>query len=149
MPSADELGIKYDNSDRELISNHAWWLNSCGYACANVRVGNKRKTILMHRVIVGHVPAGMVVDHINRDRTDNRRSNLRVVSYSENARNIGPDAQAKRVGKHPPGVSRNRDKWQVVTRENGKLKWHGSYANQSDAVAKAKEVAPWLYSAPL
>ena len=42
----------------------------------------------MHREILNLVPGdGLIVDHINGDTLDNRKSNLRVVTAVENARN--------------------------------------------------------------
>ncbi len=43
------------------------------------------KIIQMHRLIMD-TAKGMVVDHINRDGVDDRRSNLRVTTVRENTR---------------------------------------------------------------
>lgn len=45
--------------------------------------GNNKKKIYLHRFIMD-APKGTVVDHINGDTLDNRRSNLRVCTYSQN-----------------------------------------------------------------
>ena len=62
-------------------------LTSEGY----YRVRNISKKHLVHRVIWemfhGKIPEGLVVDHINRDRSDNRICNLRLLSYEDSAHN--------------------------------------------------------------
>lgn len=45
-----------------------------------------RKRVLLHRILID-CPNGMVIDHINRDGLDNRKSNLRIVTHAENLLN--------------------------------------------------------------
>lgn len=51
----------------------------------------KLRSHRVHRLVftefVGEIPTGMVVDHINRNRSDNRVENLRIVSTKENTKN--------------------------------------------------------------
>ena len=64
-----------------------WTLNSVGYPYQRVRVGpralNQRKTVLMHRYVIG-AAKGQIVDHINRNKLDCRRENLRICTQSSN-----------------------------------------------------------------
>jgi len=57
------------------------------------------KLICVHRIIYEHVhgpiPDGLVIDHINRDRQDNRIENLRLVTISTNSHNSGPRKDSK------------------------------------------------------
>lgn len=48
--------------------------------------GVRRRTERMHRLILG-APKGVLVDHRDRNTLNNRRSNLRLASNSQNARN--------------------------------------------------------------
>lgn len=84
----------------------------------------------------GRFPApGKVIDHINGNKIDNRKDNLREVSNANNMRN--------RKGLHPhnksgtTGVYWRADinKWHTQFRHEGKTHHGGSYANYEDAVA--------------
>lgn len=75
--------ILFDEQDREMLAGYTWFINQ-GYAMAHVR-GSRRK-VAMHRLIM-QPGLGIQVDHINGDRADNRRSNLRVVQAIQNAQN--------------------------------------------------------------
>lgn len=74
---------------------------STGY----MNVGVNYKTYLVHKLVmetfVGICPAGYEIDHINRDRTDNRLDNLRYVTREENQRNTTKhDRCETRLGVH-------------------------------------------------
>jgi hypothetical protein len=74
-----------DTADIPLINKYRCiYEKSNGYAYALVR--DTRKKVAVHRLIV-NTPIGMLTDHINRNRTDNRRSNLRRCTTEENSWN--------------------------------------------------------------
>lgn len=75
-----------DDEDFSRLSSMRWYLNRSGYAMSNYSPDGARRTTLMHRVVLG-LGAGEMADHINGDRLDNRRSNLRACAPAENARN--------------------------------------------------------------
>jgi hypothetical protein len=81
--------IFVDDEDYDWLSKHTWWYLSNGYAQTNIKHNNKWKTKLMHRLIMGVTDRWTLVDHINNNKIDNRRSNLRVCNQSENLRNRG------------------------------------------------------------
>jgi hypothetical protein len=75
-----------DDQDFYAVSLLRWHLMKIGYASNNQRVGKGHQRIYMHRFILN--PAKWLeVDHLNGNRLDNRRSNLRVCTRRENARN--------------------------------------------------------------
>ncbi|WP_100503976.1 HNH endonuclease [Mycobacteroides abscessus] len=82
--------ILLDDVDRDLIQYK--WNNMEGYAYRQVGSRKGRTTILMHREIAARslgraLVRGEHIDHINGNRSDNRRRNLRVATRSENMRN--------------------------------------------------------------
>jgi len=79
--------IIVDDSDYEWLSKFTWHINSDGYARRYLRVDGKDTKIRMHREIM-NAPAGYEVDHINGNKLDNRRCNLRVCTHAENTRNV-------------------------------------------------------------
>lgn len=77
----------YDDEDHDIVSQYNWHYQR-GYAQAETgsRSNGTRKTIRMHRLILSP-PSDKIVDHMNRDSLDNRRSNLRLCNKSENGMN--------------------------------------------------------------
>lgn len=73
-----------DDEDFDYINQFKWYVNS-GYAVRHSEK-DRNKIIQMHRIIL-KTPSAMVTDHINGDRLDNRKENLRACTESENQRN--------------------------------------------------------------
>jgi len=75
-----------DNDDLPLVAEKKWRVGN-GYAVHSFRAcDGKVKTIRMHRIIMD-APPELEVDHINGDRLDNRRSNLRLCTPKQNNQN--------------------------------------------------------------
>jgi hypothetical protein len=126
-----------DAADYEWLRQYNWhFLN--GYAARRT----KGKTIYMHQQIM-QPPEGMAVDHHNRNKLDNRRSNLRVCTNSENKRN-----QGKKSGSFSPfkgvGYSKSRHKWFARLHFEGKAIWLG-YCEDEIAAARAYDRAAVAY----
>lgn len=67
------------------LAQYNWFINGkAGYAARNGLKDGKRYSIYMHRVVMNAQP-GEIVDHINHDRLDNRKANLRLVTKAQNA----------------------------------------------------------------
>lgn len=76
-----------DDEDYELLAKNKWADDRRGYAIRAVRKDDgTRTTVKMHRLLLNAKP-GEIVDHINGNPSDNRKSNLRIVSDAANARN--------------------------------------------------------------
>ena len=82
--NSDKFAV-VDDADFPVVSNINWSINNYGYAFSSRKIGEKH--ILMHRMIFGDTASGIIVDHVNGNKLDNRRSNLRVATKSQNAAN--------------------------------------------------------------
>jgi hypothetical protein len=72
-----------DDDEYEHLAKHKWHVNAYGYAVTWI----DRRIVFMHRKIIG-AEKGQLVDHVNHQTTDNRRSNLRLCTRSQNAMNM-------------------------------------------------------------
>ena len=99
-----------DDEDYERLSQWRWRLGANGYVCRGERKSKDNyRTILLAREVL-KAPPGKVVDHINHDILDNRRSNLRICTYIQNQ---GNKALSKIGSSCFKGVSYHKDskKW--------------------------------------
>jgi hypothetical protein len=74
-----------DAADLPLVTAYTWSLTAYGYAECWLK-GHARK-IFMHRLLVGPIPGGMVIDHADGNALNNTRANLRVCTTSQNSAN--------------------------------------------------------------
>lgn len=81
-------GLKFSPEDTNLAN--VWW-SVGGHGYALCRFGSAHEQVILnvygHRVLNRIREAGMQIDHINRDKLDNRRENLRIVTPSQNLLN--------------------------------------------------------------
>jgi len=78
--------IEIDEEDLNILESRKWHLSSTGYAVWRGNVEGKKVTVRLHRLITD-CPPGKIIDHINHNKLDNRKSNLRVCTQSDNMRN--------------------------------------------------------------
>lgn len=119
-----------DRDVYEEQSQYKWHLNSYGYVIRKEWNGVRTKTVFLHRV-VGEVPKGMVTDHINGDRIDNRRSNLRACAQRQNACN---SRRPKSNTSGYVGVSRTLSgKWRAFIKHDYQQLNFGRYETKEEA----------------
>jgi hypothetical protein len=118
-----------DDDDYEIISRFNWYFNN-GYASRQKRINGERFRIYLHRFILGVIDPDVVVDHINGNKLDNRKSNLRLCTSQQNKWN------RKNVSGSSIylGVSKKREKsWRVSIAKDKKDYDLGTYDNEIDA----------------
>jgi len=115
-----------DDDDFEYLNQWKWYCSSNNYALRGAP-----KHIRMHRVIM-RTPAGVFVDHINHNKLDNRKENLRNCTKAENCRNQLLFSSNTSGYK---GVYFNKwnNKWMAQLRCFGEHRHLGYFSNPEDA----------------
>lgn len=143
-------GAKIDDVDLALLADRTWFVNVDGYVAGHVDDGvAKHRRVLLHRLIVqqaGPIPSGCVPDHINRDKLDNRRANLRVVALTVNAQNSGLSVRNKSGERGVVYVADcGRRPWRVSIQANGKRHYIGYFATFETAAEAARRARLQLH----
>lgn len=127
----------FDLEDYGKIKDYCWHISGNGYVQAQKP---DKKRINLHSLIL---PSTNIVDHINRNKNDCRKSNLRICSYSENNRNNG---LKKNNTSGIIGVNWNKtqNKWQARVHMNGKAIHLGFFSDMTEAI-KARLLAEQKY----
>lgn len=96
------------------------------------------KVYYLHRVVWeyynGKIPKNLMIDHINRNKSDNRIENLRLVDAKENRRNVAPEVNEKHRARMIAFNSQQYGKW-----------WQKEGAREK----RSREVSEYLLSRPL
>jgi hypothetical protein len=151
--------VLYDDEDEHIIKAYTWrilWGKTQKQPCVTGRKkGASNKSIYVHRAIM-NPPDDLFVDHINLNRLDNRRCNLRIATKAQNNRNV---SLRKDNTSGYKGISLNKraikNPWEVSIAVMGKnihigcyptkeqaalaynkaaLKYHGEFARLNDVI---------------
>lgn len=135
--------VRISQDGKEMITDldiwarakkYLWSINSHGYARARI-CGSKEQQF--HVFAFPDCPSGMIRDHINGDRLDNRRKNIRFVTYQQNSQNR---SKGKRNKSGCQGVNwdKGSKKWHSSIKANGRRISLGYFSNIQDAIAARK-----------
>jgi hypothetical protein len=132
-----------DPEDFERLNQLEWHCTHRGYAKRAVpdkSAKGRQRLVWMHRELCP-VPEGMFVDHINRNRLDNRKANLRPATHRQNVWNR--TLNRKLGGTFYRGIrwDKSRKKWRVRLRVDGHLKSFGFYSDEVEAAKAYDRVA--------
>lgn len=130
----------------EIVNNHKgrWTIKNDGYPYGNVRNENGEfKQISMQRFIM-KPQKDMIVDHINRNILDFRKSNLRIVTRGQNTQNISINGNRRNTTGHR-NICRRGKKYEVQVK--------GEYLGRFETLEEAikvrdnalKELQPYAF----
>lgn len=118
-----------DISDYYKVSGYNWCIVD-GRRTTNIYAGAyvSRKLIYMHRLI-RQPPDNMEIDHVDGNGLNNRWTNLRIVTRSENAINkYYPVGESDYIG-----VYRSGNRWAAKTSKDGKQYYAGTFDTEEEA----------------
>ena len=123
----EEIGrALIDIEDIDKVSKYKWCLNGDGYVYNN-KVGR------LHRYLMSPSD-NKIVDHINHNKLDNRKSNLRICSIQQNSMNSSKQKRRNTTSKYKGCYwEKKRNKWRAQIKINGKQKSLGYYDSEKEA----------------
>jgi hypothetical protein len=134
-----------DPEDYPRLAKHKWLVRKCKHTSYVARMRprdarGKQGTVWMHREIMNE-PKGLLVDHINHNGLDNRKSNLRAATRWQNAQNRRK-TKRKKTSRYK-GVSWNkRDKrWVAEIRANDECRDLGYFRDEIEAAKEYDRAA--------
>jgi hypothetical protein len=128
-------------TDLERFGHLKWGRDARGYARCSVIEDGRKRTLYLHREILELRPGdGWYGDHINGDKLDNRRFNLRVCTHAQNTRNSKSRGGASQY----IGVHKYYGVWRTQVILDGRIVWRGEFRDEVEA-AQARDVAARKY----
>lgn len=121
---SSSIKVLIDKDDYTKVTKFKWYYSSNGYIMSDTR-------LYLHRYIL-NAPKGLEVDHINHNKFDNRKCNLRLCTRSQNSRNKKYQSNSKTQVK---GVylCKTTGKYACELHIEGKRIWLGRYSSLEEA----------------
>lgn len=135
-----ELPINYfliSTTCLEKVIKHNWYIDSNGYPMTYTA---RSKTL--HKNLLGKQQKGYVIDHINRNKLDNRYENLRVITQKENSYNRTKNVTSNNKYK---GVVKRGNKYVASISKDGKRHEIGGFETEEDAANAYDMMAQELF----
>mgnify|MGYP001589655141 CR=1 FL=1 len=130
-----------DNGDFERVNKLKWYYDSTGYAAHK----SGKIAIRMHQFIL-NTPKGMITDHINHDKLDNRKINIRICLRMNNLWNMRKSrGKSKYKGVYFNGSDGRIKRWVAQIRANNKVKNLGYFLTEEEAAQQYNKFAKMLH----
>lgn len=141
LPTNSSELILIDSVDVDYLSNFTWRINDKGYAITTI----KRKHIRLPYLLFNK-REGFDIDHVNGNRTDNRKCNLRFVTRGDNTRNR---ISNNKTGERFIYIDKNKpNKYKVMLWKNNKHVNIGTFDSMEQAINE-RDVAIYILRIPI
>ncbi len=141
--------FKYEDDKMYKLNKHTNKWSCCNdskqnkFGYIHIRINEKR--YYLHRLIykyfnedfdITDTSKNNQIDHININKSNNKIENLRILTCSQNSRNI---KKKENCSSKYIGVSWDKNRWRARIQINGKKKYLGSFTNEEDAYLAYKK----------
>ena len=129
-----------DADDYDRVKNVCWYMKH-GYVLGCIN----GKEVNLHRFLTD-CPKDAIVDHINQNKADNRKSNLRIVNHSQNNMNK-PMQKNNTSGFVGVNYHKKNKKWTASISVNHRQIYLGSFSVMQDAIEARKKAEARYFGA--
>ena len=107
--------FEIDEDDYEIVSRYTWRIAATYVQTSLATYGGlyRYRTVCLHMLLLGKAPEGLMWDHKDRNKMNNKRDNLIAVTPSENVKNKDIAVRLKPGISGIEGIHKNRNGWMV------------------------------------
>jgi hypothetical protein len=131
-----------DDADYPRVIGKTWCLTH-GYPGTNMEINGRKRMVVMHRFILD-AKTGTAYDHVNRNKLDNQRENLRPANQSQNMANSEfSGRKTSRSRSRYKGVSwcKQTKRWRATMGFKGRYMHLGRFDDETEAAMAYNEAA--------
>jgi len=135
-PKYGTFEVLVDEENFEELSKFNWYVRKnkhVFYVLCNIIVNENKKTLQMHRKVMGlNFGDKLIVDHKDHNGLNNRKENLRIVTHGQNMQNkrSSKNSSSKYLGVH---LFKLTNKWRAEIKVNKKKFSLGFFADENEA----------------
>lgn len=144
---ANGMVATVDDAYAEIAKAYHWCPHAgtgTWYARAYKTIAGKRRTFLLHRVVMGVQDASIEIDHVDQNGLNCCMSNLRIATHQENCRNRGK-SKTSTSGEKGVYWHAQRNRWRAQIKANGKVIHLGLFDTISDAAAAYRKAELYYF----
>lgn len=141
IPLTRGLEAIVDDDDWEYLKKFKWYASTQGYAVMSIYSEKKNVKIKMHRFIM-QAKKGQIIDHLSKNKLDNRKENLRVATASQNSQNTFSYGSVRLKG---VSYDKRRNKYKAYIQKDKKSYYIGSFNTAFEAASAYDRMAIQLF----